>query len=175
MVNQSQESSRHITNTSIALRPVREDDEDFLLKVYASTRREEFALLPWTEAQLLAFLKMQFVAQRRGYEAQYPLAEHQIILCNDAMAGRIMTGRTDKGICLVDISLLPEYRNAGVGTILIGNLLAEASREGLAVHLEVLQTSPARRLYERLGFSKTGEHDFYFQMQWASEKLRADG
>ena len=82
------------------------------------------------------------------------------------MAGRIMTARTNDGIHLVDISLLPEFRNRGIGTILIGNLLADAERAGLAVHLQVLQNNSARHLYERLGFSRTGEHDFYFRMQW---------
>ena len=173
MGEQSQESRRGVNATSIALRPVCEEDEDFLLKVYVSTRREEFAAIPWPEAQLAAFLGMQFVAQRRDYAAQYPQAEHRIILFNDEMAGRIMTGRTIEGIHLVDISLLPEYRNAGVGTILIGNLLADAEREGVPVHLQVLQTSPAKRLYERLGFTKTSDHDFYSRMQWRPKNFAA--
>jgi ribosomal protein S18 acetylase RimI-like enzyme len=174
MEHQTQENNSQRVQAGITLRPVCADDEAFLLKVYASTRREEFASIPWTAAQLEAFLRMQFVAQRRDYETQYPKADHRIILFNDELAGRIMTAGTDEGIYLVDISLLPEYRNRGLGTNLIGNLLADAEREGVSVHLQVLQTNPARQLYERLAFSIIGEHDFYSRMLWRP-KNRASG
>ena len=167
MSYQSDASNSERAEASLGSRPVCVDDEAFLLKVYASTRREEFAAIPWTETQLEAFLRMQFVAQSRDYAAQYAEADHRIILHNGEMAGRIMTAGTDEGIHLVDISLLPEFRNRGIGTILIGNLLADAVRESFSVHLQVLQNNPAKHLYERLGFSIAGEHDFYFHMQWS--------
>lgn len=174
MSRQSQESDTERTHAGISTRTVCAEDEAFLLKVYASTRREEFAALPWTEAQLEAFLRMQFVAQRGSYAAQFAAADHRIVLFNDELAGQIMIGRTGAEIHLVDISLLPEYRNKGIGSSLIGNLLADAEREGRSVHLQVLQNNPASHLYERLGFSKTGDNEIYSQMQWRPKAVRAD-
>jgi hypothetical protein len=37
--------------TAIALRPIRPDDVPFLSALYASTRDEELAVLPWDAAQ----------------------------------------------------------------------------------------------------------------------------
>ena len=166
MSRQSQESDSERVNASIATRAVCAEDEAFLLKLYASTRREEFAALPWTETQLEAFLRIQFVAQSRGYAAQFAAADHRLILFNDELAGQIMIDRTGAEIHLVDISLLTEYRNKGIGAILVGNLLAEAEQEGRSVVLKVWHNNPDRHLYERLGFSKTGDHDLYSQMEW---------
>jgi ribosomal protein S18 acetylase RimI-like enzyme len=175
MISQSPENSFGSPHASIALRPTGTEDEEFLLRVYASTRREELAAIPWTDVQREAFFRMQFAAQKRAYEARYPEADHRVILSNGEMAGRIMTARTDEGIQLVDISLLPEYRNAGIGGFLIGNLLADAEREGVCVNLEVLQSNPAKHLYERLGFSKTSDHDIYSRMQWCPKnRARVD-
>ena len=46
-----------------------------------------------------------------------------------------------------------QYQGRGIGTALIGDLLAEANEGGVPVRLRVLRTDrPASRLYERLGF-----------------------
>lgn len=151
----------------VTLRPVREDDEPFLFDVYASTRAEEMAAWGWNPAQQEAFLRMQFNIQRRGYEMQAANADHHIIIVKDQRAGRIMVNRTDQEIHLVDIALLAQYRNYGVGTSLIKDLCAEAESKGLPVQLEVLKlNSAAERLYRRLGFSLMGESGSHLQMAW---------
>jgi hypothetical protein len=61
------------------LRPAGAEDQDFLFKLYASTRAHEIAAFGWPAAQQEAFLRMQFTAQQRGYESVYPQAEHQIV------------------------------------------------------------------------------------------------
>ena len=70
-------------------------------------------------------------------------------------------------IRLVDIAVLPEFRNQGIGSFALGRLLDEAKSKGKYVDLQVLKTnSPAIRLYERFGFENTGEDDLYLAMQW---------
>ena len=39
-------------------RPIAPEDEDFLYRVYASTREDELALLDWDDDQKESFLKM---------------------------------------------------------------------------------------------------------------------
>ncbi len=51
----------------IELRPVAPEDEPFLRRVYASSRAEELAPVPWDEAQKQAFCDMQFAAQDSHY------------------------------------------------------------------------------------------------------------
>jgi ribosomal protein S18 acetylase RimI-like enzyme len=151
---------------AIISRPATSEDEPFLFEVYASTRLEELAVFGWAPAQQEAFLKMQFNAQQRFFEAHDGVA-HEIILLDGRQAGRIVVIRTDQEIRLADIALLPAYRNAGSGSFLIKALFAEARLKNKPVRLQVSKfNEAATRLYERLGFSKTGESSTHFQMEW---------
>ena len=160
---------KHPSNeaVSVTLHSAQPEDEPFLFEVYASTRLDEVAAWGWNAAQQQAFLRMQFSAQQRTYPLESLQDDHWIILLNERRIGRIIIFRTDDELRLADIALLPEYRNAGIGTLLIQDLLAEAAAVGKPVRLRVLQSnSAAARLYERLGFVKIGESDSHFQMEW---------
>lgn len=149
---------------TISLRPVLPGDQDFLFQLYASTR-QEFSALGWSAAQLEAFLRMQFAAQQRWYATAYPKAEEQIVLFDATPIGRMIVDSNKTATTLVDISLLPAHRNRGVGEGLLCSLLERCSQSRTTVKLQVLKNNPAARLYERLGFVKTGEDDMYFQME----------
>lgn len=152
---------------AVTLRPVEAEDEPFLLRVYASTRAAEMAAWGWEQAQQEAFLRMQFMTQQLSYRAQFPDADHRIIMLDGQPVGRLLVTRMDKEILLADIAVLAEHRNTGIGSGLILDLQAEAARTGVPVHLHVLKTNPAAaRLYERLGFSTTEDDGVYLQMKW---------
>lgn len=151
---------------SLSLRPVSPDDEVFLVQVYASTRAEEMALVPWSEEQKQAFLRMQFDAQRQSYQQQFPNAEYHVIVRDGLTAGRLIVERTDKRIMLIDIALLPAFRNLGIGSNLIGDLKAEAQQTGKPLWLDVESFSQALGFYERLGFKKIDEAGFYLRLEW---------
>jgi RimJ/RimL family protein N-acetyltransferase len=151
---------------SITFRPIEPDDEAFLLKVYASTREEELARVPWTEAQRDAFLRMQFSAQHQHYHERYPDAAYEIILVDGKMVGRLYVAWLAEQIRIIDVTLLPEYRNAGTGTKIIEDLLAEASEAGKPVRIYVESFNPSLRLFERLGFTKIEDNGVHFLMQW---------
>jgi ribosomal protein S18 acetylase RimI-like enzyme len=150
----------------ITFRPIRPDDEGFLFQVYASTRVEELAPLDWTEVQKEAFLRMQFTAQHTYYQAQFPHASFQVILQGQRPIGRLYVDRRADEISLVDIALLPAYRNVGIGSALLRDLLAEARQAGKPVRIHVECFNPALRLYERLGFSRVGDTGVYFLLEW---------
>ena len=107
---------------------------------------------------------MQFNAQRQQYDEVYPQAENGIVLRNDRPVGRMLVNRSEHEITLIDIALLPEYRNAGIGTDLVQKLLAEAFVARKPVRLHVWKSNPAMRLYERLGFSVVGDQSAYLEM-----------
>ena len=152
-------------NANLLLRAATSEDEPFLLEVYASTRIDELAGLGWNDDQMRAFIKMQFLARERTY----PRDDDRIILLDGQPVGRIMVDRGDAAILLRDIALLPEYRNAGIGSHLIRDLMTEATAAGKPIILHVVSTSPAVHLYERLGFRLSGEAEpgtAYLEMQW---------
>jgi ribosomal protein S18 acetylase RimI-like enzyme len=153
-------------NPAITLRPVRPADEEFLFQLYASTRADELAPLGWSPAQQTSFLRLQFDAQRRDYQARFPAAGHQLILVADRLAGRIWVARADAEIRLVDLALLPAAQGGGVGTRLLRSLIDEATQTSRPLRLSVLKNNHrAMRLYERLGFAVISDTDTYLQME----------
>ena len=155
-----------LQSSSITLRPVTPDDQEFLVEVYASTRAAELALVPWTNEQRQAFVGLQFTAQQDHYSKTYPTANHDIIISGDRRVGRLYVARLDHEIRIADITLLPGERNAGVGSYLIKQLLAEAERTGRAVRIYVEEFNPSLHLFKRLGFSPSEQQGIHLLMQW---------
>jgi GNAT superfamily N-acetyltransferase len=151
---------------ALGLRPATAEDEPFLRNLFASTRANELALMTWDEHQKAAFVAMQFKAQSRQFLTSYPHANDSIVLFKGEPVGRMLVARTEATIFLVDIALLTDYRNLGLGTGLIQGLLKEAAIAGKPVRLHVFAASVARRLYERLGFSQIGVDSGYLEMMW---------
>jgi GNAT superfamily N-acetyltransferase len=148
--------------TNLSLREATPEDEPFLLDVYASTRLEELEGFGWSDEQKHAFIRMQFLARERVY----PRVDNRIIVLNGRPVGRMLVDRSDELILLRDIALLTEFRNAGIGSRLIQDLIKEAAVAGKPIQLHVVASSPAVRLYERLGFCRTGEESAYLEMKW---------
>jgi ribosomal protein S18 acetylase RimI-like enzyme len=155
---------------TVTLRPVAPDDEPFLFQVYASTRLDELDAVGMLKDQQEVFLNMQYSAQREHYLAYYKDATWDIILLNGAPVGRLIVERTEQQITGIDVALLPQYRNAGVGSYLIRNLIQEATQAGKPFLIQVEKPNRARRLYERLGFIQTGESQTHYRMQWRGDR-----
>jgi ribosomal protein S18 acetylase RimI-like enzyme len=57
----------------------------------------------------------------------------------------------------VSLALLLDYRNRGLGTRMFESIISMAQSDYPGLSLSVVENSPARRLYERLGFHKVGQ------------------
>ncbi len=121
-------------------------------------------LVNWNTEQKDAFVRMQYNAQRQHYLTYYPQAEYSLILRDEQPIGRIIIERTAGEIRLMDIALLPEHRNGGIGTALVRDLVDEADRKQLPIELHVEGNNPAMRLYERFGFRREEEQGVYWRM-----------
>ncbi len=168
------ESSSPDEAGTIRLRPVVAEDEAFLLRVYSSTRAEEMALVPWNEEQREAFLKMQFDAQQLHYQTYYPAASHDIIEQEGRPVGRLYVLRDDEVMRIIDITILPEFRGAGIGTPIIRDLMKEAASAGKPLQIYVESYNPSLRLFERLGFKPVRdieENGLHILMQWSAGDL----
>jgi ribosomal protein S18 acetylase RimI-like enzyme len=156
--------------TEITLRSATAEDEAFLLKLFASTR-DDFKMLIGDENQLAVLIRMQFNFQRQQYREGYPNGEDNIILSNGQPIGRMFTSEGDRTITLVDIALLPDYRNAGIGGRLLDELLKSAAEKGKSVILQVFKANPARHLYQRLGFRDRSEDSMYYEMIYEPQTM----
>lgn len=149
---------------------VRPDDDDFLEDLYLKAR-DDLGGAPADPGQLRQLLSLQFRAQTAAYEREYPNATHNIIVFDGEQVGRSIVERRPGSMRLVDIVLLPAARNRGIGTRLIKDLIAECETQRVPLLLQVIATSPALALYERLGFRVTGSGDgIRLSMEWAGDE-----
>lgn len=161
------DATRVVSRPAITLRPVRDEDMDFLLRVYHGTRLEELATIAdWSEEQKLTFVRQQFAAQHAWYQEHYVGATFDVVMVGGVPAGRLYVHRREAEIRLMDIALLPELRGQGVGSTLLADLLAEAESAGKPLTIHVEKYNPAMRLYQRLGFTTIADRGPYDLLEW---------
>jgi ribosomal protein S18 acetylase RimI-like enzyme len=157
----------------VALRSVTAADDDLVFWIYASTR-EDVAAAPWDATERETFLRHQYAAQRADYEARFPDATHSIIVVDDNDVGRIWVDRRPDEIRLLDIALLAEHRNRGLGDELVSALIAEARREDVPLRHSVYKDNAAAlRFYARLGFEVVEDFGMYVLMEWTGSRRSA--
>jgi ribosomal protein S18 acetylase RimI-like enzyme len=149
------------TTLAFALRAALPTDVEFEQFLYASTRED---LRPLGPEVFDGLIGMQFRAQSMSIKLDHPRADRKIVLVDGAPVGRLVVDASDKHVELIDIALLPAFRNQGIGTCVLRSVLAQADRIGRAVRLHVEKQNRAVRLYERLGFLITGDAGMYLAM-----------
>ena len=152
----------------ISLRPVTDADDPVLLEIYASTRVQELDMVPWGEEQKNAFVKMQFEAQTQHYKAEHPQANHDLICLADAPVGRLYLDRQAERLHILDITVLPQHRNTGIGSFVLRQILEEAAKSRKPVTIYVETFNPSVRLFERLAFQRDQETGLHFLMKWCA-------
>ncbi len=158
---------------TVEFRPAKDADLPFLRALYASTREDEMRLVDWTEEQKNAFLTQQFEAQHQYYHEQFTSAEYLVVERDGMAIGRIYLDRRVNELRLVDIALIPEVRNQGLGRALLLDLLDEAQAAALPVSIHVEKYNPAMRLYLRLGFEPVEDKGVYQLMEWQPDGERS--
>jgi GNAT superfamily N-acetyltransferase len=162
-----------VRRSDIELRVVALGDEQFLRRLYASSRAGELAVVGWQPEQLEAFLEMQYSARERHYRKQFPDADDLLVLVGGQPAGRLCVNRGNQELRVVDIALLPEHRGSGIGGALIAGLQEEATTAGLPLALQVEAGNPAANLYRRVGFVSDAADGVYNSMRWTPEPVGA--
>jgi ribosomal protein S18 acetylase RimI-like enzyme len=152
----------------VQLRPEGPDDRQFLFDLYASTRADELDRTGWNEVTKRAFLQMQFDAQHTHYTTYFSDASFDIVERDGRPIGRLYVHRQASQVRIMDIALLPEWRNAGIGTALLRVILDEAGSTGAVVTLHVERTNPAKGLYDRLGFVEVSDDGLNVMMKRVS-------
>lgn len=159
-----------LTNRCIHLRNITAEDEAWLCQIYSSTRTEELAqLTDWLDNQKEIFLRSQFLAQHSYYQTNYRGAHFWIIEYRFEIIGRLYIHPSYQGnsLRIIDISLLPEWRNRGIGKQVLLDVMsyAEAVNRPVTIHVETF--NPAMKLYKRLGFELLSEtNGVYHLLEW---------
>ena len=80
--------------------------------------------------------------------------------------GALVCDRDCKPIVVEQLYLAPEHQRCGIGSAVMGDLLARASSIGSDVTLDVLRVNPARAFYAQIGFEVTHESAYRYAMRW---------
>ncbi|RHW77996.1 GNAT family N-acetyltransferase [Colwellia sp. RSH04] len=151
----------------VSQRTAMPSDIPFMRSLYAATRASELAMTNFTEQEKQVFIEQQFNAQYAHYNQHYCSDFFNIIELDGVAIGRLFVDYWQEEIRIVDILLATEFQNNGLGTFLFNDLFKQAKKVGKAVTIHVEQNNPAKRLYERLGFSlKTKTNEVYLLMEW---------
>lgn len=156
-------------NLQIELRPVMETDREFLLRVYEISREAELSMTQWDDTQKRAFAAHQLDAQTHTYIVKYPDATHDIILYDGTPVGRLYVDRGIDQIAILDISVLPEYREKGIGTALVSNLQSEAAATNRSVRVYLEQFNPSQKLFRTLGFVVVPDDGIDLRFEWKDD------
>ncbi|HEU4633866.1 MAG TPA: GNAT family N-acetyltransferase [Flavisolibacter sp.] len=162
--------SFQLHHSNLSLRPITAGDEDLLFTIYAGTRTAEMErLADWTEGQKVQFLRMQFLAQHTWYQQNYSGAGFWIIQRCGEPVGRLYlhTCYQPGDIRIIDIALLPAWRNQGIGSSILGDITAFAQARDKSVSIHVESFNPAKKLYQKLGFRfVSATNGVYHLMKW---------
>jgi len=152
------------------LRPRAPEDQALLMAIYGSTREAELTQVTnWDDAQKQAFIAHQFNAQHDYYNQVYPDSEYSIILQDNQAVGRLYVERflIEGTIRIIDIAILPDFQNQGIGEYLLKKLQDEAREAGKSLTIHVEKFNRALDFYTRLGFEIVKEtHGVYLMMEW---------
>src|SRR5258708_9854590 len=140
---------------TISLRAVADDDAELLLEIYKGSRGDDLRGLGWDEDRISEFLGMQYEAQQHFYEAEYKRTADEMVLWENTPAGRLIVERREHEIRCVDLALLPEYRNQGIGTFMIRKLQNEARRESKPLRLKVIRFNLAVKHFVCIVYVRT--------------------
>lgn len=159
-----------LSNTTLSLRPITHKDLPSLLEIYSTTREKEMERVPhWTDTMKKEFMAGQFNAQHEYYQKNYTGADFWVIEAQNKTIGRLYLHENfqGKGMRIIDISIMPKYRNRGLGQGIFRDLMGRAAEleRPLSIHVETF--NPAKNLYTRLGFKTVSEtNGVYHLMEW---------
>lgn len=138
----------------IAFLPAREEHNDFALSLYLSTMQPYTAeLMMWDEGK-----------QKASFAQHWRTEDVRVIAVDGREAGWFQFQETASEIWLQQLFVDPQGQ--GIGSEVLHRLLAEWCAKDKPVTLTVLKNNPARRLYERLGFTTIGETAMKIEMRY---------
>jgi GNAT superfamily N-acetyltransferase len=103
--------------------------------------------------------------QRRFHTEEYQRENSYIVLEMDRPIGWFAFHEEEDVIIVDHLYLLPQSQGKGIGKHLLATIIEAADTKKYRVQLGVLKVNPARRLYERCGFTIVDENDHFYHME----------
>ncbi|PZP90589.1 MAG: hypothetical protein DI587_38230 [Variovorax paradoxus] len=152
-------------NRAFCLRAATTEDREFIFASYKTTLRQ---YVQWAWGWDEEF-------QLSGFWKHHPLEEFQVVVVGSTRAGAMHVQEQESLNFIRMIFLLPEFQGSGIGSQLLCGEVARAQELAKQLHLKVIKINPAKRLYDRLGFSIIEEDSVSYHMRAAQQVAPADG
>jgi ribosomal protein S18 acetylase RimI-like enzyme len=141
---------------AVTLRPAKPGDYFFALDLYLDGAKRHLSKIGrWDHRRMTERF-------RRGYRQ----SQTRVIKAGPRDIGWMQIAEQVGRLHLRQLHLISAARGKGVGTRLIQDLFRRAVALGKPVTLEVMHGNPAKRLYERLGFKRSGRDADKIHMIW---------
>jgi ribosomal protein S18 acetylase RimI-like enzyme len=152
---------------NIQLKPRTESDSEFFAELFGEIKNSELLLDNLPEPIKHQLLWMQFSSFDRQMNMEYPENIDYLITCHSEKAGRLLLHKDENSIRVLNISLRNNFRNRGIGSSLLKDIIGEANKTHKSIHLEVDKINPAMNLYSRLGFKVVHENELKYFMKYS--------
>lgn len=142
-----------------SLRPSRFDDVEWIAELRAVVLRDDLERLG----------RFDPVRVRERFRTAFDAALTRVIVVDGRDSGSIAIRPEDEGTWIEHFYLDAALQGRGIGTGILGSVLEAPG----TFRLNVLQGSPARRLYERHGFEVESEDEVDVFMRRPADRLAA--
>ena len=99
------------------------------------------------------------------FRDNFTTEDYQIVEYQNQTIGfiKVVTSKTD--VYLAEIQITNKYRNQGIGTNIISQIIRQAKLHQQRLWLKVIKRNPAINLYQRLGFIVYQSSPTHFKMK----------
>jgi ribosomal protein S18 acetylase RimI-like enzyme len=150
----------------LSLRDEQPVDEKFVRRLVIETVATELGADAWPEPMRSQLLEMQFASRRNGIRADFQSGRSSIIEADGEDAGWLVVADLEGEVRIVEIMVAASARGRGIGSAVLRQVLERAEHAGKPARLHVNAANMgAIRLYERLGFRRTGGDEVSYLME----------
>lgn len=150
----------------VSLCPVESSHTDFLLQLFKECRPDLELIGGINEKQKEDIIFQQFTLEQEQLIKMYPDVEFNVVMLNEKPVGRIYIYHGETADRILEIGLLAEYRNLGIGRKLITTAIENAIRKNKSVRLQVAWFNQrAYKFYKEIGFRVIENQGVSFEME----------
>ena len=142
-----------------------------------------YKLIPYTNLDHNDYIKCQIEAYKKYLLEFYGKCDTAVmenhlkilkpdlykIVVKGQLAGFVYF-KEDEKITLDVFTLLPAFRNKGLGSAILKNFIKIAKKAKKEIVLDTFKTNPAKDFYEKHGFKVTGENDTHYILTYTPKK-----
>ena len=139
-------------NKEFTLRQATVDDIDFIYDLRVKTMKPFFdGTLGWNEAE-------------EREKAADELTNAEIVMVGKNRVGVIKVLLRADELHFHQMQILPEHQKGGIGAELVKRVIKRSEISNKPITLFVMKNTPAKRLYEKFGFSVTNDFEYNCRM-----------